>query len=223
MEKFLELLKKAVDFISYIYERAYFWFYLFGTIIVIGVVLFLKPWQQQEFIQNLKSSVENLRGRSTTQTLIPSPVTTMKLVSSAFEANAAIPPLYTCDGSDISPPLRIQAVPANAKSLALIVHDPDAPHPGGWTHWVVWNISPQTTEIAENTVPVGAVQGHTDSGTNQWGGPCPPSGTHHYRFILYALDTTLDLPPTTTKSDLEKSMEGHTIEQYALVGTYERR
>lgn len=186
-------------------KKTHFWFSAAGTLIVVAVVLFLKPWQQP------------------TQTLITSPATTMELMSSAFENNTAIPSQYTCDGKDLNPPLRIQDVPANAKSLALIVHDPDAPHQGGWTHWVVWNISPQTAEIAENTVPSEAIQGRTDFGTNKWGGPCPPSGTHHYQFILYALDTTLDLPPTTTKSDLEKAMEGHTIEKNMLVGTYERR
>ena len=103
------------------------------------------------------------------------------------------------------------------------MHDPDAPRQGGWTHWVVWNIDPATKEIAENTVPAGAVQGRTDSGTNKWGGPCPPSGTHHYQFMLYALDTMLDLPDTTTKSDLEKAMAGHIMEQSTLVGTYARR
>lgn len=186
-------------------NKPHFWFYVAGTIIVVVAILFLKPWQQS------------------TQTLISSPATPMEIISGAFENNTAIPSQYTCDGKDMSPPLRIQDAPANAKSLALMVHDPDAPRQGGWTHWVVWNIDPATKEIAENTVPAGAVQGRTDSGTNKWGGPCPPSGTHHYQFMLYALDTMLDLPDTTTKSDLEKAMAGHIMEQSTLVGTYARR
>ncbi len=146
----------------------------------------------------------------------------MKLTSTAFETNGPIPSQYTCDGQNVSPQLVIGEVPPVAKSLALIVDDPDAPA-GDWVHWLVWNIDPKTAEIAEGTVPPGAVQGRTDFGNNRWGGPCPPSGVHHYQFKLYALDATLDLPENTAKKDLEKAMEEHTVEQFTLVGTYQRR
>jgi hypothetical protein len=146
----------------------------------------------------------------------------MKLTSPAFEANGSIPSQYTCDGQNVSPPLMIGEVPLAAKSLALIVDDPDAPA-GDWVHWLVWNIDPKTAEIGEGKVPAGAAQGRTDFGNNRWGGPCPPSGVHHYQFKLYALDSTLDLPETTTKNDLEKAMAPHTLERFTLVGTYRRR
>lgn len=146
----------------------------------------------------------------------------MKLTSTAFETNGPIPSQYTCDGQNVSPQLVIGDVPPAAKSLALIVDDPDAPA-GDWVHWLVWNIDPKTAEIREGAVPPGAVQGRTDFGNNRWGGPCPPSGVHHYQFKLYALDATLDLPENAAKKDLEKAMEEHTVEQYTLVGTYQRR
>lgn len=146
----------------------------------------------------------------------------MKITSPAFESNGSIPSQYTCDGQNVSPPLMIGEVPPAAKTLALIVDDPDAPA-GDWVHWLVWNIDPKTAEIAEGTVPPGAVQGRTDFGNSRWGGPCPPSGVHHYQFKLYALDATLDLPETATKKDLETAMNTHTLEQFTLVGTYQRR
>lgn len=145
----------------------------------------------------------------------------MKLLSSAFQNNAMIPSQYTCDGANLSPPLTIEGVPAGAKSLALIVDDPDAPA-GDWVHWLVWNISPDTAEIPGNTVPAGAVQGTTDFGKPGWGGPCPPSGIHHYQFKLYALDIELQLPTSTKKADLEKTMAGHILNSSILVGLYKR-
>lgn len=146
----------------------------------------------------------------------------MKLTSSAFEDNGSIPSQYTCDGKNMSLPLEISDVPAEAKSLALIVDDPDAPS-GDWVHWVVWNISAEIPSIAENVVPAGAVQGKTSFGTNKWGGPCPPSGVHHYQFKLYALDSMLDIPASTDKAGLEKAMADHTIAQTTLVGLYQRK
>lgn len=153
----------------------------------------------------------------------PSPKNFMQLSSSAFQNNGSIPSIYTCDGKSLIPPLQISAAPANTKSLALIVHDPDAPRVGGFTHWVVWNIAPQNTTIAENTVPTGAVQGQNGAGRNQWMGPCPPSGTHHYEFMLYALDTVLELPTTTNMADLQKAMADHTLAQTTLAGLYKKQ
>ncbi len=146
----------------------------------------------------------------------------MKLNSLAFVDNGAIPAHYTCDGKDTNPPLRIENVPGAARSLALIVDDPDAPV-GMWVHWVVWNIDPKSREIGENSVPVGAAQGKNDWRRNSYGGPCPPSGAHRYFFKLYALDTTLNLGAGTTKVDLEKAMKGHVLAQAQLIGIYKRR
>lgn len=146
----------------------------------------------------------------------------MKLESPAFQNNAPIPPVHTCDSRDINPPLAWSGVPDSAKSLTLIVDDPDAPR-GDWVHWLVWNIAPTETNIAENSVPAGAAEGTTDFGRSGWGGPCPPSGVHRYQFKLYALDTTLNLPPTTKKSGLLAAIEGHTLAQTLLVGKYSRQ
>ena len=146
----------------------------------------------------------------------------LKIASPIFENNENIPRKYTCDGMDISPPLLIENVPTDAKSLALIVDDPDAPM-GTWVHWVVWNMNPGTKEIKENSVPEGAVQGNNDFRKQEYGGPCPPSGTHRYFFKLYALDKVLELRPGSNKADLEKSMKGHIISQAQLIGLYSRK
>ena len=146
----------------------------------------------------------------------------MKLTSSVFLNNQNIPAKYSCDGVNVNPPLTLSDVPNNAKSLVLIMDDPDAPM-GTWIHWTVWNIDPKTSEIAENSVPSQAIEGKTSSGKSGYGGPCPPSGTHRYFFKLYALDIALSLPQSTTKEDLEKAMTGHTLEQAELVGLYNRK
>jgi Raf kinase inhibitor-like YbhB/YbcL family protein len=145
----------------------------------------------------------------------------MKLTSPAFENNGNIPSKYTCDGEDTSPELVIEGVPENAKSLALIVDDPDAPA-GTWVHWLAWNIVPDTGKISEGSVPGGVTQGTNDFGKPDYGGPCPPSGTHRYFFKLYALDITLDLPQGVTKQQLEQAMQGHVLEQATLTGLYQR-
>ena len=144
----------------------------------------------------------------------------MKLTSSVFANNGAIPSEFTCDGDDISPHLSISDVPKNAKSLALIMDDPDAPV-GIFIHWVVWNIPPDTKEIKKGEEPRG-VQGMTSFRRQGYGGPCPPSGTHRYFFKLYALDTELNLPEGSTKHDLENAMQSHIIAQAQLMGTYKR-
>ena len=146
----------------------------------------------------------------------------LKITSPAFVTNGYIPARFTCDGTDINPPLEIAHLPAEAKSLALIVDDPDAPV-GMWVHWVVWNIDPATREIAEDSVPRAATQGKNDWKRNGYGGPCPPSGVHRYFFKLYALDTRLNLGAGTTKNDLEKAMEGHILAKSELIGLYKRR
>jgi Raf kinase inhibitor-like YbhB/YbcL family protein len=150
----------------------------------------------------------------------PGAQTPMKIQSQAFENKGMIPTRYTCDGENVSSPLEISDVPMEAQSLALIMHDGDAPVPGGWTHWTLFNIDPATVEIAENSFPPGAIQGNTSLGVPGYGGPCPPSGTHHYEFRLYALDTRLALGEDAKKSDIERAMEGHILAQDTLIGLY---
>ena len=148
-------------------------------------------------------------------------MSTLSIESPAFKNNASIPRHYTCDGKDVNPPLVVRGVPDGAKSLALIVDDPDAPM-GTWVHWVVWNIDPDTMQIAENSVPSGAEQGKNDFRKKSYGGPCPPSGTHRYFFKLYALDTKLNLGSNATKADVEKAMKGHILGEAQTMGLYRR-
>ncbi len=144
----------------------------------------------------------------------------MKIVSSAFQDNQKIPPKYTCDGEDISPPLEISDVPRGSKSLVLIVEDPDAPG-GTFDHWLVWNISPSAF-IEEGAFLKGAVEGVNSFGKKSYGGPCPPSGLHHYRFKVYALNTTLDLSPSVGKEEVLGAIEGCVLAEAELTGLYQR-
>lgn len=152
---------------------------------------------------------------------------TIQLTSPAFTEGQPIPKKHTCEGSDVSPLLKWTNVPENAKSLALICDDPDAPM-GTWVHWVLFNLPPETRELTENvpkksTLDNGAKQGASDFKRPGYGGPCPPPGKpHRYFFKLYALDTALDLKEGATKKDLEKAMQGHILAQGQLMGTYER-
>jgi len=149
-------------------------------------------------------------------------MSTLKISSSAFLQNGPIPPKYTCDGADVNPPLSFDNVPSVAKTLALIVDDPDAPA-GTWVHWVVWNIDAGTKAIREDSLPDNAVQGMTDFRKPGYGGPCPPRGTHRYFFKVYALDVSLALGPNATKSQLERAMQSHIVAQAELVGVYTRK
>jgi len=149
-------------------------------------------------------------------------MSTLKISSPAFGHNEHIPPKYTCDDTDVNPPLVIENVPTGAKSLALIMDDPDAPR-GTWVHWVVWNIGPDTKEIREHSVPSGAKEGMNDFRKLNYGGPCPPSGTHRYFFKLYALDIALNLDSDTNKAGLEKAMRGHILGQAEMIGLYKSK
>jgi Raf kinase inhibitor-like YbhB/YbcL family protein len=140
------------------------------------------------------------------------------LSSPAFAAGQTIPAKYACRGENISPPLEISCAPEGAMSLALIMHDPDAPG-SDWLHWTLWNISPDIKEIGENSVPAEAIQGQTDFGNVGYGGPCPPSGTHRYVFDLYALDTMLDLPAGSGLGSLQQAMARHELAHAQLIGT----
>lgn len=145
----------------------------------------------------------------------------LQLISAAFRDGAQIPPPYTCKGQNVSPPLNILNVPKEARSLALIMHDPDAIG-SDFVHWVMWDISASTDTINANSVPVGAIQGPNSSGQNRYMGPCPPAGTgiHHYLFELYALDITLSLPKETNREQLRQAMKEHIVAQYTLTGLF---
>jgi Raf kinase inhibitor-like YbhB/YbcL family protein len=145
----------------------------------------------------------------------------MKMSSPAFKDGGNIAAKFSREGGNTNPPLKIENAPANAKSLALIVDDPDAPG-GLFTHWLVWNIDPKTTSIAEGSAPKGAIEGTNDFGSSGYGGPQPPSGTHHYYFKIFALDQALSLPAGAKRRELEKAMKGHVIAQGQLMGRYSK-
>ena len=149
-------------------------------------------------------------------------MTNLQLTSSAFSHGDEIPRKFGYKNGNISPPLTIDKIPSNAKSMALIMDDPDAMGAVGkvWVHWVMWNINPTTIEVKESMTPSGSVEGMTDFGEVGYGGPAPPDKRHTYVFKLYALDSVLDLSSESSKADVEKAMEGHIIEQATLEGTY---
>ena len=152
------------------------------------------------------------------------------LTSAAFAALGAIPTLHTCEGRDVSPPLAWTGVPPAAKSLVLIVDDPDAPDPKApkmtWVHWLLYNLPATAAGLAEgvasSALPAGTREGRNDWKRTGYGGPCPPIGRHRYFFKLYALDTQLELD-APTKSQLEAAMKGHIVGQADVIGTYEKK
>jgi Raf kinase inhibitor-like YbhB/YbcL family protein len=143
----------------------------------------------------------------------------VSVATSAFQAGGDIPAKFTCNGANVNPELKINGVPNEAKSLVLIVDDPDAPR-GLFTHWMLWNIDPKTTDIGENSVPAGGVQGTNDFGKRNYSGPCPPSGTHRYFFKIFALDMKLDLKPNARRADLDAAMKSHILGQGELMARY---
>ena len=154
---------------------------------------------------------------------------TFHLTSTAFAPGGEIPSQYTCEGKDQSPPLAWAGVPADAKSLVLIVDDPDAPDPAApkmtWVHWVLYNLPPGAGGLPEavRQLPAGTLEGVNDWKRTGYGGPCPPIGRHRYFHKLYALDTVLPDLGRPTKSQLEARIKGHVIAQAELVGTYRKR
>lgn len=156
---------------------------------------------------------------------------TLTLTSQAFRQNGEIPVKFTCQGADVSPPLAWSGVPANTKSLALIVDDPDAPDPAApkmtWVHWVLYNIPPTATRLADGAaaqaLPGGTLEGINDFKRAAYGGPCPPVGRHRYFHKLYALDTVLPDLKGPSKASLEKAMQGHVLMHAELIGTYRKR
>jgi Raf kinase inhibitor-like YbhB/YbcL family protein len=155
---------------------------------------------------------------------------TMRITSTAFADGGIMPVKFTCEGKDISPPLAWSGVPAETRSLVLIVDDPDAPDPKAprmtWVHWVLYDLPPETSGLHENANATGLPAG-TKVGVNDWkrmdyGGPCPPIGRHRYFHKLYALDTKLSDLGKPTKADVEAAMKGHILAQTHIVGTYEK-
>jgi Raf kinase inhibitor-like YbhB/YbcL family protein len=155
----------------------------------------------------------------------------LAIASPAFGPSEEIPAVHTCEGKDTSPPLQWSGVPAGAKSLALVVDDPDAPDPKAprmtWVHWVLYDIPPTVAALpaaaTSRDLPPGTREGLNDWKRTGYGGPCPPVGRHRYFFKLYALDAVLPVLRTPTKAALEKAMEGHVLAKCELVGTYEKR
>ncbi|MDO8548806.1 MAG: YbhB/YbcL family Raf kinase inhibitor-like protein [Ignavibacteria bacterium] len=149
----------------------------------------------------------------------------MKIQSSGFKEGEKIPSKFTCDGENVSPQLSWSDFPNKTKTFALIVDDPDAPS-GTFVHWVVYNIPSGITKLPEGTtsknLPEGTNQGTNHMGDSDYGGPCPPSGTHRYYFKFYALDSEVQLKAGAGKRDLLKSMEGHILAEAQLMGKYER-
>jgi hypothetical protein len=145
----------------------------------------------------------------------------MQLTSPAFLDGAKIPPEYTCDGQNVNPPLEIKNIPTTAKSLVLIMDDPDAPG-GTWLHWSLWNIPNTIQTIEKNSIPQKAILGNNDFNVINYKGPCPPDGTHRYFFHLFALDTILDLPEGSEIYTLKEKIKDHIIDQTKLMGTYSK-
>jgi Raf kinase inhibitor-like YbhB/YbcL family protein len=147
----------------------------------------------------------------------------LELTSTAFAEGGPIPVRYSCDGKDISPPLVWDDPPEGTQSLALIMDDPDAPV-GTWDHWIVFNIPTELRKLPEavSTGDINATFGKNSWGRNDYGGPCPPSGTHRYFFKLYALDTTLSLDENADKGQVIVAMDGHVLAETELMGTFSR-
>jgi Raf kinase inhibitor-like YbhB/YbcL family protein len=154
---------------------------------------------------------------------------TLSLSSSAFAHQGEIPSRFTCEGDDVSPALTWSGLPSGTKSLALVIDDPDAPDPSApkmtWVHWVVYDMPPDATGLAEatKTLPAGAREGLNDWKRTGYGGPCPPIGRHRYFHKLYALDALLGDLKTPTKASLEQAMKGHVLAEAQLVGTYQKK
>ena len=144
----------------------------------------------------------------------------MQITSTAFTDNSTIPDKYSYRSGNASPPLTFVEVPKEAISLALVCHDPDAPGKNGFTHWVLWNIDPFNNGFLENKLPPNVMIGLNDWHENNWGGPAPPSGTHRYIFSLYALDSMLEIPPSTNYEELKVIIEPRIIDTANLTGLY---
>lgn len=148
---------------------------------------------------------------------------TLQVSSPAYAEGEAVPRTFTCQGGDVSPPLRFGGLPEGTRSVAVVFDDPDAPG-ATWVHWVFWNWPSGRADLAEgeDVRAAGARLGENSWGNNEYGGPCPPRGTHRYVFTVHALDAPLDLPEGASVAQLEKAMQGHVLAWGTLTGTYTR-
>lgn len=151
----------------------------------------------------------------------------MRLTSTAFQPNSAIPSRFTCEGENISPEFSWGDAPRETKTFALVIHDPDAPRAGGFTHWVLYNIPAGRSSLPENVrhgdnLSGGGMQGVNDAGKQGYMGPCPPSGNHRYYVRLYALDAELPLAPGANHTELAAAMRSHELGRAELMGTYRK-
>lgn len=178
-------------------------------ICVVGVLYIGKPFIGRPLVPGVPAPTRAPRSND------------MKLTSPAFEDYGKIPKAYTCDGGKKNPPLTFTGVPKDAKSLAIIIDDPDAPS-GTFNHWLIWNIDPTISEILFGVLPAGSQQGTTTAGREGYVPPCPPVGQHRYFITLFALDAQIGLDGKAKKSDLESAMAGHIIVQTQLIGVYSR-
>lgn len=181
---------------------------LLVVITILGILLFKISPAQKQINKTMKNNNE-----------------TFQLKSTAFRDGEDVPEKYTCDGEDVNPLLEIKNPPAGTKSFTLIVDDPDATGGNVWDHWLIWNISPKTQYISEDSAPSDTTQGKNSFGKQKYGGPCPPFGhnAHHYRFAVYALDTILDIPQESGSVELKSAIKGHIIEEVTLIGLYKRK
>ncbi len=202
------------------------------AIVVVGIVVFDRgsappesgiPTDAPPAEETAPSDTTNTSNTNATQS-------SMQLTSSAFGYNETIPSKYTCDGANTIPPLSFEGVPEEARSLVLIMDDPDIPdrvkQAKGievFDHWAAFNIPPDVDGVTEGEEPRGAVLGANDAGGNGYTGPCPPDAEHRYIFKLYALDTELDLQAGASKQEVEQAMEGHIVDRAELIGRYERQ
>ncbi len=186
---------------------------IFLVIICIGIVFWFAQKKNTPYNLTINNNVSNI----------------MKIESTAFKNNGNIPKIYTCDGIGVNPPLTFSDIPENTKSLVLIMDDPDIPESAKqsygidvWDHWIIFNMSPGTKVIAENSIPKGVI-GKGTRGINKYTPPCPPDREHRYFFKLYALDTILPLDANVTKQEILKAMQGHILDEAELIGLYERK
>lgn len=189
------------------------WIVIAGASVIAVLFIFIAWWRSRPFEK---------------QIFIPTPTGTagmndsLTLQSSEFSSGKSIPSVYTCDGTNIRPPLSISGVPQDSKSLAIIMYDPDAPG-GTFVHWVAWNIPPEINELASGDLPVNIKEGINSFQVVGYQGPCPPSGTHRYIWRLYALRSVLSLDTKTTREDLESAMNTYVITQTELMGRYTKQ
>lgn len=192
----------------------------FLILIIIGIGIFAGSLYVSAHKINL-NVVELVKRKVPVTPAKPQYKETIKLTSTAFDNEGKIPAKFTCLGEDVNPPLTINNLPSNAKSLVLFMDDPDAPYKT-WTHWVVYNIDVRQKEIPANTLPWNAKLGTSDYGSDDYHGPCPPVGKHRYYFRLYALDKSLELDKGAKREEVEKAMAGSVIDTGVLMGVFEK-